>query len=59
MEQIVKLAGFADACFNENSVSELLEALAAPADEASMEAWGIGPDEYYAAIEQALAAKLD
>lgn len=51
------LTGFAEACFNDNSVAELREALAGPADATDCETWGISADEWRAAIEQALAAK--
>lgn len=54
-----QLTDFAEACFNTNSVAELREALAAPkADSTDCEAWSITPEQWRAAIQQALDAKL-
>lgn len=53
------LTGFAEACYDTNSISELLAAKAAPnADETDCETWAITPVEWYAAISAALAEKF-
>ena len=51
------LGGFAEACYDQNSVAELISALAGDADEADMESWDLDADEWRKAIEQALKAK--
>lgn len=58
MEQAASsLEGFAEACYDQNKVGELVEALALPATETDMATWGIDSDEWRSAIEQALLAK--
>jgi hypothetical protein len=52
-----KWAKFAEACYNQNTVGELLEALHSPADEGDCSEWGITPSEWKQAIIDALAAK--
>ena len=53
------LSGFAEACYDQNSIVELREALAMPeADATDCEVWEITADEWRAAIEEALAARL-
>jgi len=51
------LKEFAEACYDQNSVSELAGSLNSEADQADMEAWGIDAEEWKQAIEQALFAK--
>lgn len=58
MEQAASsLEGFTEACYDQNKVGELVEALALPATETDMATWGIDSDEWRSAIEQALLAK--
>jgi hypothetical protein len=52
-----KWARFAEACYNQNTVDELLSALHSPADEDDCREWGITPSEWKQAIVDALAAK--
>lgn len=52
------LTGFAEACYNMNSIAELEQAFEEPnADASDLEEWGITPEEWFDAIEEALAAK--
>lgn len=47
---------FAAACYNDNSIAELIESLALPqADETDCDNWDITPDEWWASIASALA----
>lgn len=55
----VKLSGFAEACFNQNSLEELIEALTSAPDPADLHEWGLPEDQYYAAIKRALMARLE
>lgn len=49
---------FAAACYDQNSVKELEQALKEDPDRTDMRTWGIETDEeYYAQIRMALAAK--
>ncbi len=48
---------FAAACYEQNTIAELEEALTADPDPVDMETWGLTEDEYYAQIKLALAAK--
>lgn len=50
------LDGFAEACYDMNSIDELIQGLT-QADETDMAAWGLDEEEYKSAIEQALLAK--
>lgn len=50
---------FAAACFDQNNGDELRAALAGPPDSADMKAWDLTPQSWRAAIETALAAKLE
>jgi hypothetical protein len=50
---------FAEACYDQNSKAELIEALAGPADKTDCEAWQISADEWRAAIQQALDARTE
>jgi hypothetical protein len=55
----VELDGFAEACFNDNSIDELREALKQrSADKTDCENWGITPTQWRESIEAALAARL-
>ena len=50
-----KIDGFAAACYNDNSVSELIEALESrAADKTDCENWGITPSQWRAEIRNAL-----
>ncbi len=49
---------FAEACYDQNSVTELTEALRGPADREDMRQWGLSACEWREQIELALAAKL-
>lgn len=53
------LIGFAEACFNQNSVQELRACLKMKsADKTDCETWRITPTQWRAAIKQALKEKL-
>lgn len=55
---MAKLTGFAEACYDQNSITELEDALRLrAADEADCAEWRITPTEWRAAISAALAAK--
>jgi len=47
---------FAAACYNDNTIADLEEALAGPADAADMAAWGLTEQEWRDQIATALAA---
>jgi hypothetical protein len=49
-----KLTGFAEACFEQNSPSELCNFAAAPADRADMDSWNITQAQWRIAQRQAL-----
>ena len=54
----IKAGTFAEACFNQNSVRELEEALAQEvADGTDCQTWGISQDEWRESISAALAEK--
>ena len=54
------LTGFAEACYDENSIAELEEALKLrAADKTDCENWKITPTQWRAAIVEALAAKRE
>lgn len=48
---------FAAACYEQNSIAELEEALANCPDKGDMEVWNLSPVEWQLEIELALAAK--
>lgn len=53
------LDGFAEACFDDNSVEELIEALKMrAADSADCESWGITPTQWRLAIKGALEFRI-
>lgn len=56
-EAACSLEGFSEACYDQNHVNELVEALEGAADETDMENWNISADEWRSNIEQALLAK--
>ena len=53
----ITLSGFTEACYNENSVDELVNALSRGFDERDGEVWDINQDEWMEAILNALCAK--
>jgi uncharacterized membrane protein len=54
-----KLSGFAEACYNDNSIDELVEALGfRGADKTDCENWQIKPSEWRTAIREALESRL-
>ena len=53
----ITLSGFAEACYNENSVDELVNALSTGFDERDGEVWDIDEGEWIKAILNALSAK--
>jgi len=54
-----RLTGFAEACYDQNTVDELREALRQrSADKYDCGAWCITPTQWRAAIQSALEAKL-
>jgi hypothetical protein len=48
---------FAAACYDQNSVEELVQALAYGPDETDCKTWGITPSDWVEQINQALEAK--
>lgn len=48
---------FAAACFDQNTIADLVEAMAGPADATDMATWGLTEAEWREQIEIALAAK--
>lgn len=56
---MANLTGFAEACYDNNSVRELFDALQeGGADSTSCADWGITAEESYSAMEEALAVKI-
>lgn len=53
---LVSLSGFAEACYNDNSLSELIEALDGEASHADCVNWGISTGEWRDSVEMAVAA---
>jgi len=52
------LTGFAEACYNTNSITELRDALQSGwIDATDCKTWGISADEWRACIAQAIDAK--
>lgn len=51
------LDGFAEACYNQNTTSDLTECLKEDADESDMDAWNIDANEWHTSIKKALLAK--
>ena len=54
----ITLSGFAEACYNENSVDELIEGLSTGFDKRDGEVWGINESQWYDSIINALSVKL-
>lgn len=54
---LIEPGSFAEACYNQNSVRELEEALTSAPDTVELEIWGLTADEWREQIELALAAK--
>ncbi len=52
------LVSFATACYDHNSVKELMDALAAQPDLSDMSEWHITPLEWREGVQAALNAKL-
>ena len=53
------LTGFAEACYDDNTITELATALQQPvADNTDCKTWGISAEEWRDAITQALDAKI-
>ncbi len=48
---------FAAACYEQNSIDELREALSGPPDQADIKTWGLTAEQWRAEIQAALAAK--
>jgi len=48
---------FAAACYDQNSIKELKNALIAPADATDMATWNLTEEEYFVNIKSALNAK--
>ena len=56
----IEAGTFAEACFNQNSLHELNEALAQEgADDTDCNTWGISPEEWRESIKAALASKAE
>ena len=54
----ITLSGFAEACYNENSVDELIEGWSTGFDKRDGEVWGINESQWYDSIINALSVKL-
>ena len=54
---LIESGSFAEACYNQNSIRELEDALASAPDAVELETWGLTADEWREQIELALAAK--
>ena len=54
----VDLDGFSEACFNQNSETELMDVLNGEPNQSDCDAWNITKDEWRECIERALAAKI-
>lgn len=54
---VIQDGTFAAACYNDNSIAELEDALLSPADKTDMAAWNLSESDYFAEIELALTAK--
>lgn len=50
---------FAAACYNQNSIADLEQALINGPDEIDMRTWGLTPEEWTAEINEAICAKRD
>jgi len=50
---------FAEACYNQNTIDELKQALNEEADQSDMLEWKIDASTWHAQIKLALAAKLE
>ncbi len=60
MKTYIESGTFSEACYNDNSVTELQEALASrSADKTDCKTWGITPTQWRNEINLALAAKLN
>lgn len=46
---------FAEACYNQNTIEQLEDALKSPADETDMREWGLSESEYFDEIKTAIA----
>lgn len=51
------LQGFSEACYDQNSIEELVTALNSDADEGDCKTWNLDDDEWKEAVKQALLAK--
>ena len=49
---------FAEACYDMNSIDELIDALKQEPDESDMKTWGLSADEWRENIEIALKEKI-
>jgi len=54
---MIQLNTFAAACYDQNSIEELKQALRHGPDTTDMITWGLSPEEWTAEIKLALAAK--
>ena len=48
---------FAAACYDQNSLAELIHAFNNLPDRTDIKTWGLTENEYYAALQQAIEAK--
>ena len=56
--KLISLSGFAAACYDQNTIGELIEALAGPCDTTDCAEWEIDEKEWRAAIAAALRARI-
>lgn len=52
-----QMSPFAEACFNDNSIEELVDCHGAPADRTDCREWKITANEWHQGIKEALAAR--
>ena len=48
------MSNFAEACYDQNSITELQQALSGDADQSDMVEWGLTVDEWFEQIKEAL-----
>jgi hypothetical protein len=54
----ITLEGFGAACYDENSIDELLEALEEGVDKTDCKNWGMTEEEWWKGIHDALGVKM-
>jgi hypothetical protein len=54
----MKISGFAEACYNTNTIEELIEALASGPDPIDMQDWNLTPELWTEAVKTALLERI-